>query len=534
MPDPQPQDRGNPLIASLRRPGCYPHAVAAVELLETHISWVLLAGEYAYKIKKPLNLGFLDFSTLELRRRCCLEELRLNRRFAPQLYLDCVAITGDAGSPAIGGSGPALEYAVRMRRFPQEALAGRLLAAGTLQPRHLEAFAALLADFHRNAEAAPPGSSWGAPQAILDAALQNFEALPGQLTAPENAAAITALHAWTLREHQALRERMAQRQAEGAVRECHGDLHLDNIVLIDDALTPFDCIEFNAALRWNDVLSEIAFLAMDLHYRGAPGLASLFLNAYLERSGDYEGIHLLRFYLVYRALVRAKIVVLRAAQHRGDAAARTPLLQMAHDYLTLAQTLTRARQPALIITHGLSGSGKSRISGTLLETLGAIRLRSDVERKRLHGMAPRNRHGATAGLYGDEATAATYRHLAGQARETLAAGYTTIVDAACLRQWQRDLLREVARTANVPCLSLAITAPEPVLRERIRQRRAADDDPSDADLQVLEHQLLTREALNPEELQVTIALDSGAQDPQRCCKQALAALDALLAARGTA
>jgi aminoglycoside phosphotransferase family enzyme/predicted kinase len=530
MSDPETQDSGNPLIAGLRRPGCYPHAAAEVQMLETHISWVLLAGDYAYKIKKPVNLGFLDFSTLELRHSCCLEELRLNRRFAPQLYLDCVAITGDTGHPAVGGDGPVREYAVRMRRFPQEALASRLLAANALLPRHFEAFASMLADFHRQAARSEAGSTWGAPAALLAAALQNLDVLKDALTAAADAAAIAALRTWTLREHKALRELMLQRQASGAVRECHGDLHLDNIVLLDDTLLPFDCIEFSAELRWNDVLSEVAFLAMDLLYRGESLLAWLFLNAYLEHSGEYDGIRLLPFHLVYRALVRAKIVALRAAQMHDDAVAREKLLQTARSYLALAQTLAQAHQPALVITHGLSGSGKSRISSALMTQAGAVRIRADVERKRLHGIAPQERHGAAAGLYGEQATAATYRRLAGLAREILAAGYTAIVDATCLQRWQRDLLRGVALAAGVPFLNLAVSAPEAVLRARISQRQAAGNDPSDAEMTVLEQQLQNCEALSADELKDAVELASGDQDAEACCRQALAALAAKRAA----
>jgi aminoglycoside phosphotransferase family enzyme/gluconate kinase len=523
------------LIENLRQPRCYPHATTDIQLLETHISWVLLAGDYAYKIKKPLNLGFLDFSTLELRHHCCLEELRLNRRFAPQLYLDCVAITGDAGQPAVGGDGPVLEYAVRMRRFPQEALASRLLAAHALLPRHIEAFASTLADFHHKAARSTNDSGpWGTPEDVLATALQNLDVLKDVLTTTADAAEIAALRAWTVHEHAALRELMLQRQASGAVRECHGDLHLDNIVLLDDALLPFDCIEFSAGLRWNDVLSEAAFLAMDLQYRGEFRLAWLFLNAYLEHSGEYGGIRLLPFHLVYRALVRAKIVALRAAQMHNDPAAREPLLQTARSYMALAENLAHAHQPALVITHGLSGSGKSRISNALMTQAGAVRIRADVERKRLHGMAPQERHGAAAGLYREQATAATYRRLAELAREVLAAGYPAIVDAACLQRWQRDLLRGVARTAGVPFLNLAVSAPEAVLRARISQRQAAGSDPSDAELAVLEQQLQNCEALAADELEDVVELASGEQDAEACCRQALAALAARRAAAGKA
>ncbi len=530
MPDPQNQDSGTPLISRLRRPDCYPHAVAAVELLETHISWVLLTGEYAYKIKKPVSLGFLDFSTLEQRQQYCGEEVRLNRRFAPGVYLGCVAVTGSIDTPKIGGEGPAIEYAVCMRQFPQTALASALLTAGKLSPRHLEDFAATLGAFHQAAAATDAGSVYGTAQSVLEAALQNFDQLSPLLTSPGDDAALAAMRQWTLREHDAKKGLMEQRRVAGAVRECHGDLHLGNIVLIDNRLVPFDCIEFNPALRWNDVLSEAAFLVMDLHDRGSPGLGRLFLNSYLEHTQDHAGLALLPFYLVYRAMVRAKVHGLRAVQPGLDPDKRASLLQASRTYLALAGRFAHPPHPALIITHGLSGSGKSRIAGELLQQLDAIRIRSDMERKRLHGIAPQERHGATAGLYGEQATAATYRHLAGLAQEIIAAGYTAIVDAACLQHWQRDLLRGVARAAGVTCLNLAVTAPVAVLRARISQRQAAGNDPSDAELTVLEQQLQNREALEADELRDTIELASGEQDPQACCRQALAALEAKRAA----
>lgn len=521
------------LIGNLRQPRCYPHPVTEIQLLETHISWVLLTGEYAYKIKKPLNLGFLDFSTLELRRQCCAEELRLNRRFAPQLYLDVVAISGDVATPCMAGDGPALEYAVRMRQFPQTALASALLAAGKLSPQHLEDLAAALAAFHQAAAASDANSVYGTPQSILDAALQNFDQLSPLLTSPGDDATLAALQQWTLREHDARRALMEQRRVSGAVRECHGDLHLGNIVLIDNRLVPFDCIEFNPALRWNDVLSEAAFLVMDLHDRGSPRLAWLFLNSYLEHTQDHAGLALLPFYLVYRAMVRAKVHGLRAAQPELDPGKRASLLQASRSYLALAGQFAHRPHPALIITHGLSGSGKSRIAGELMQQLGAIRIRSDVERKRQHGLAPRDRSAGTVGdgIYSDQATTALYRHLAGLAQTIIAAGCTAIIDATFLRHWQRDLLRDVARAARIPFLIMAVQAPEAVIRAQIRQREAAGNDPSDAGMAVLEHQLKTIEPLTAAERATAVELSIDGQNPDACCQQVIHAIAALQTAR---
>lgn len=514
------------MIKSLQQAGCYPHPVTDIELIETHISWVLLTGEYAYKIKKPLNLGFLDFSTLALRQHCCDEELRLNRRFAPDIYLEVVRITGDANSPHVSGDGAAIEYAVKMRQFPQEALASSLLAAGSLTPRHVEFFAAELATIHRAAAATNAVSTFGTPPSMLDAAIQNFDQLSPLLTGADDVAAMARLRAWTMREHDARKSLMDERRVKGAVREGHGDLHLGNIVLIEGRLVPFDCIEFNPSLRWNDVLSEAAFLVMDLHDRGSPRLAWLFLNAYLEHAGDYDGVGVLRFYLVYRALVRAKIHALRAAQPGLTTARRRSLQHAARNYLTLAETFTGRQPAALIITHGLSGSGKSRIAGELMQQPGAIRIRSDVERKRLHGLAPRDRETGAVGasIYGDDATQSLYQHLASCAQGIIAAGYTVIVDAAFLKRWQRELLARVAAEAGVPFLIMAVAAPEDVLRQRILQRQSADDDPSDAGIAVLEHQLKTREPLSAGEHGMSMELSSDGPDPAACSLRVIDAL----------
>lgn len=516
------------LIDNLRLPRCYPHPVAEIRLLETHISWVLLTGTYAYKIKKPVNLGFLDFSTLDLRRSYCEEELRLNRRLAPQIYVDVVSITGSLASPCIAGDGPTIEYAVRMRQFPQDTLASTLLTGGRLLPQHLEALAATLAAFHQAAPATDARSGFGTPQSILEVALQNIDQLSPLLTMPEDTSTLATLRLWTVREHSARLTQMEQRRISGAVRECHGDLHLGNIVLIGNSLVPFDCIEFNPALRWNDVLSEAAFLVMDLHDRGHPRLGWLFLNAYLEHTGDYAGLALLPFYLVYRAMVRAKVHALRASQPGLDDKKRASLLQASKTYLALATAFAHRPSPVLMITHGLSGSGKSRIAGELMQQFGAVRIRSDVERKRMRGLPSSADTGSAvaAGIYSAEATQRLYHHLAELARNILEAGQTVIVDAAFLQRPQRDLLRKIASTCAAPFLIVSVTASKEILCDRIRQRCLAGGDPSEADVAVLEHQLATQEPLAADELKSIVELPSDQLTPAACCERAIGALNA--------
>src|SRR5262245_16780588 len=310
------------LVAALHDPRRYPHPVEGVKLLETHISWVLLTGAYAYKLKKPLDLGFLDFGTLAARKRSCEEELRLNRRTAPRLYVGVVPITGTAAEPTVDGQGPPIEYAVKMREFPQEALLARAAARGALPIERMDELAATVAAFHATVDRAGADSPFGTPHEVIGQARQNFAQMRAFVADPPCGAALARLAAWTEREFAERYDAFVARHGQGFVRECHGDLHLRNLVLLDGRILPFDCIEFNAAFRWIDVMNEIAFLAMDLADHTLVRHAWRLVDAYLEETGDYAGLAVLRFYLVYRALVRAKIAGMRGHQLPADAPAR--------------------------------------------------------------------------------------------------------------------------------------------------------------------------------------------------------------------
>jgi aminoglycoside phosphotransferase family enzyme/predicted kinase len=508
------------LVSALRHPDCYPHPVQEVRVLETHISWVLLTGTWAYKIKKPVNLGFLDFTTLESRRHFCEEELRLNRRLAPQIYEAVVEIRGTPDRPRVEGPGPVLEYAVKMREFAQEALASNMLARGALAPHHVDLLARSVAEFHAGAERAGDTSPFGAPDAVLQPALQNFEQLLPCLQQDADRAALQSLRDWTEREYAQRQNAFAARRREGHVRQCHGDLHLRNIAVLDGHPVAFDCIEFDDQLRWIDVMSEVAFLVMDFEDRGSCDLAWRLLNGYLEATGDYLGVGVLRFYLVYRALVRAKVHALRARQPGIEHAERQRLGRIAREYLGLAARFSGRHGAALVITHGLSGSGKTSATQALLGRAGAVRVRSDIERKRLHGIPAlaRSNSGPGAGLYTKEATVATYQRLLLLARAILEAGYPAVVDAAFLKRGERDAFRALAASLRVPFLILAFDAPEATLRERVAQRLGSEADASEADLAVLERQLAGREPIAPDEtLAITIdtrqSLPAGIWEP---------------------
>jgi aminoglycoside phosphotransferase family enzyme/predicted kinase len=488
------------LIRSLHAPACYDHATGPVRLIETHISWVLLTGEFAYKIKKPLALGFLDFSSLDKRLHACCDEVQLNRRLAPAIYLDVVPITGTPAAPRVNGSGETFEYAVKMRQFPPGATLDRLDAEGGMTAQHVEAIATTLARFHREGCArAAADSPWGSPEKVWQPVVQNFLQIAPRLDDPTDRQDLDTLQRWSEAEHACLTPLMAARKRDGFVRECHGDLHLGNLAWVDDQLLVFDCIEFNPALRWIDIQSEVAFCYMDLVQRNHADWAWLFLNGWLEKTGDYAGLALLRYYAVYRALVRAKVSAIRSAQTVGPE--RNAALAEVHALLNLATTLTRPLSLRLDITHGLSGSGKTTVTQKLMQTPGAIRLRSDVERKRLAGLDTLARSGSGVGenLYAADATRRTYDHLARLAGEILNAGWPVIVDATFTARWQRDLLRDVARTRDVEFRILDFPVPLATLRERIVQRARSGGDASEADLAVLQHQLDTEEPLAADE-----------------------------------
>lgn len=505
---PESTDDLTELIRSLNNPACYDHAADSVQLVETHISHVLLTGEFAYKIKKPLNLGFLDFSTLDKRLHACQEEVRLNRRLAPGTYLGVVPITGSPAIPRINGTGEAFEYAVKMRQFPPDATLDRLEGQGQLTAHQVEGIAATIARFHlQDCARAGMDRTWGDPQHVWQPVAQNFLHIAPHLTDPGDSQQLDALQRWSESEHARLAPLMAARKRDGFIRECHGDLHLGNLAWVDDQLLVFDCLEFSSELRWIDIQSEVAFCYMDLLQRGHPDWAWLFLNTWLEKTGDHGGLALLRYYAVYRALVRVKVAVLRAGQTTGTE--HETALADARAMLELATTLTRPLPLRIDITHGLSGSGKTTVTQTLMQTPGAIRLRSDIERKRLAGLDALARSNSNIGqdMYATDATRRTYAHLAQLAGAILEAGWPVIVDATFTARWQRDLLREQAQSHNVAFHILDFQVPVASLRERILKRSQTGGDASEADLNVLQHQLDTEDMIAADEQASVVRID---------------------------
>jgi uncharacterized protein len=465
----------NGLIKALLDRRCYTHPVDSVVLKETPLSWVLLAGDYAYKVRKPVTFAFVDFSTLERRRADCFEELRLNRRFAPQLYVDVVSICGSPGAPAMGGEGQPIEYAVQMRRFaPQEELTA-LLERGEVTADELSAFGQRLAWIHEDSPVCERSV------AAIRAAVDNIHELQKARSGDDR---IGPLAEWTDSEWGRVRTIAERRSVNGRVRECHGDLHAANIVRLDEELTAFDCIEFNADLRCIDVASDVAFLFMDLLARNQPPLAYAFLNAWLEANGDYEAVGLLRFFSVYRALVRAKVATFAHDE------------TLAERYISLAVRQTLPTAPELMITCGLSGSGKTWLSDQVMTERGAIRIRSDVERKRMAGLraAQSSRSLPGQGLYSLEFNQRVYAGLLANARSVLESGQSIIVDAAFLKRSERQAFLEMAKELRVRFDILHCLAPQETLRARLHERQHKATDASEADISVMERQLCQWEA----------------------------------------
>lgn len=498
------------LIQALQNPALYNHPVSHFQVIETHISWVLLTGDYAYKIKKPIDLGFLNFSSLAKRHHYCLLELKLNRRLAPQIYLDVIAIGGKPESPILGAK-PIIEYAIKMRQFPQVARLDNVLASNELKPEHIDQLADHIAAFHGQIEIAGQNSPYGSPTTVLEPVEANFQQISTRLSDDGDIRQLETLKNWSLTKYAYLLPYIKQRKADGFVRNCHGDLHLANIALIDEKITIFDCIEFNESLRWIDVISEIAFATMDLIDRRHADYAARLLDRYLQRSGDYAGLILFQFYQVYRALVRAKVAIIRAHQPMLSSQEKQLAFNQYQEYATLAGALSRQYSPILFITHGVSGSGKTTHTQPLLEQLNLIRLRSDVERKRLFGLQAEARTDPAAihKIYSAEASQRTYHYLLTTARLLCQHGFSVIIDATFLKQAHRQPFQALAKELNIPFVILHFHAEEQLLHQWIKKRAKIGTDASEANIEVLHQQQTTMEPPSENEADFLVSINSG-------------------------
>jgi aminoglycoside phosphotransferase family enzyme len=483
----------------LLRAAAFPHAAPSLKMLETHISWVVLTGKYAYKIKKTIQLPFVDYSTLELRKHFCELELELNRELAPDIYLDVVKITGSASNPVINGTGEVLEYAVRMNEFEQSDILANRLENGLVTALEIDRLAELIADFHSRIPRAPQDSRFGTPELVRQEAEENFSAfrtakVEEKQVGPDWYSSILQqqrnqldqLSDWTLAEFSCCEKLLIRRHAKGMIRRCHGDMHAGNIVQFNRRIEIFDRIEFNQDFQWVDCMNELAFPVMDLIHHGRTELANRLLSNYLERTGDYDGLGVFRLYLVYRSMVRAKIDWIRHQQTQRDSASDV----FNSPFLDLAFTLSQRPKRFLYITHGLSGSGKSTAAMNCVETTGAIRIRSDVERKRVVA------ENSTANKYSPEMRNKVYDAMLETAADVLASGFSAVIDATFLSQTERNKFRDLATRTDVPFGIIDCSAPIAELERRIRERQG---DASEATVAVLHDQILAHETLTPEE-----------------------------------
>ena len=484
-------------------------------LIETHISSVILAGEFAYKLKKPVDFGFLNFSERAQRQHFCHEELRLNQSLSDGLYLRVAPISGSAEHPILDGAGEAIESAIVMQRFADGARLDEVLAHEGLALEHMDELADKLATFHQHAPHVAMESELGEPASVYFPMAQNFEQIKPLLETDnhERHAQLERLRLWTEAAYARLQPLLAARKRDGFVRELHGDMHLGNMARIDGSsaskIIIFDAIEFNDSFRWIDVMSELAFLLMDLQDRQLPAHANRLLNRYLERSGDYAGLVLLHFYQTYRAMVRAKVALLGVAFGGSEEQIAAARAQYAR-YVDLAESYTQTLKPQLIITHGYSASGKSRAAMILAESLGLIRIRADIERQRLFSQPEHRASELNSGRYSPEATLQTYQRLLELAQAVLESGRGVVLDATYLKIQQRQAAWQLAQNQGISFHILHMECNDQILRQRLLTRAQQGDDVSEATLDVLKAQKEHAEELSTDEMRLTFRLQCDA------------------------
>jgi hypothetical protein len=471
------------LIQQMQQPGFYPHPVSTIQLIQTHVSYVLLTGDYAYKVKKPVNYGFLDFSTLEKRHHFCQEELRLNQRGAAELYLEVLPLTQTDDRFSLNGTGEPVEYVVKMRQFPQAALLTEVFDRGELTERLLEQLAQTLAAFHAQGAVNDYIRSFGEVAQIRQAIDENYEQTQCYIGTAQTQPQFDETKQYTDRLFADQAPLFTQRMQQNWIRECHGDVHLRNIALWQDKLYLFDCIEFNEPFRFVDVMFDVAYILMDLDLRDRPDLSNRFLNAYLEQTGDWEGLQVLPLYLSRQSYVRAKVTSFLLGDPSVPETAQQEAIATASRYYRLAWQYTQPRQGSLSLMAGLSGSGKSTVARQLAKEQGAIHLRSDAVRKHLAGIPLNDRGGDD--LYTPEMSQKTYDRLLNLGILLATQGYPVILDAKYDRQSERLAAISAAEAQGLPLKIFHCTAPVSVLQARVQQRTG---DISDATVDVLAQQ----------------------------------------------
>ena len=476
-----PQSRH--LIQELRNPAIYPHPVDTVEVVQTHISWVIIAGDFVYKIKKAVDFGFLDFSTLRKRQYYCRQEVTLNRRLCPDLYLGVVSIRDDNGSLRIGGkNGRVVECAVQMHRLPRERMLDHLLMDDKVTGEMVDAIADKLAAFHDAADTSSKIARFGSERVIKQNWDENFEQTRDFVYDTITVYQFEYLRAWVSASITRNRQLFKRRVHDGHIRDGHGDLRA-SAICVKNGICIFDCIEFNHRFRYADVAADVAFLAMDFQAKGHQGLAERFVQRYVELSEDTELLDVLPFYASYRAYVRGKVESFRAVDPEVDTNEQNQARRIARDRFVLAADFAAARQPPLLlITCGLSGSGKSAVAGPLSERRNMTVIASDVVRKELAGLnlTERQRGDFQAGIYTLAFTRRTYHTMLLRARELLLAGKSVVLDATFSDRGWRLRAGELASETGAIFLCLECRARDEEIHRRLKVRETDETVTSDA------------------------------------------------------
>ena len=486
------------IVERMTRPDFYPHRPQKVEAVQTHISYVFIAGDYVYKVKKPVNFGFLDFTTLEKRKFYCEEELRLNRRLAPSIYLDVAPIgRDDAGRLTLGKTANIVEYAGLMNKLPLDKMLKILLARGKADAGIMDAVAKKIARFHQEAQTGGRIDEMGSIGVIRHNHEENFAQTEKYIDVTLSAFQHGFLKSYAEKFLAASEALLAKRVAEHKIRDCHGDLHLEHICVADEIIV-FDCIEFNERFRFADVAAEVAFLNMDLDYNGYFSQSADFTNSYLKYSHDEDLRALLNFYRCYYAFVRGKVTSFRLDQKELPQAEREEIRRIASKYFDLACAYaSRLEKPALILTAGLIGSGKSYQARNLADRFGTEVIRSDVLRKELLRIAPTEKHHEAfgQGIYSGDITRKTYEKAVELAAEKIGRGIPVILDASFRCRADRTMAADMARRLGVPFYVIECTCPDDVVKTRLEKRMQDRDNPSDGRWEILEEQKKQYEAV---------------------------------------
>ncbi len=493
------------LIQAMLQPAFYPHPVKApIQLMQTHVSYVFLTGDYAYKVKKPVNFGFLNFSTLEARQHFCLEEINMNRQNAPEIYLDVLSINQtDNHQFELNGTGQAVEYVVKMREFPQDDLFISLFEQGKLKEDHMEELGKIVAQFHFLAQTNDYIRSFGEVAQVRQAIDENYQQTEKYIGGPQTQQQFEETRQYTDAFFDNQPELFKSRIENQKIRECHGDLHLRNICLWKNKIQLFDRIEFNEPFRFVDVMYDVAFAVMDLEARDSKELGNAFLNTYVEQTGDWLGLQVLPLYLSRQAYVRAKVTSFLLDDPGVPEAAKKEAMVTAADYYKLAWNYTQQRQGKLILMSGLSGSGKTTVARHLARKLGAIQLRSDAVRKHLAGISLEEKGGAE--LYSDEMNQKTYDRLLELGIRIANQGWTVILDAKYDREAARTNAIATSKNHQLPVEIIHCTAPEAILRDRLSTRT---DQVSDATADLITTQQAATEPFTEAELAFVTNLDT--------------------------